>query len=137
MFKSKSRQGAQTSPADALIRVHGPNPVFVRSSIGERILDAQVLLPRGLRLVVTHGCPDPAHATGHAADITLEDRWGRELDLGPRTGFVPAGTEAAANRALLAHALTGVGLACDNWWHWSLPEHRTAQPADQKLVLAA
>lgn len=74
------------------------------------------------------------HVAGAAADLTLVDRSGRELDLGTPVDATPEQSEGAcyfdaprvsrqarANRELLARALRGAGLVNypTEWWHWS------------------
>jgi D-alanyl-D-alanine dipeptidase len=66
------------------------------------------------------------HLTGAAADLTLCDPDGVELDLGgPVHGLALStvdGTVAArANREILRAALTGASLVNlpTAWWHWS------------------
>jgi D-alanyl-D-alanine dipeptidase len=74
------------------------------------------------------------HVAGAAADLTLVDSAGRELDLGTPVDATPEQSEGAcyfdapkvnrparANRELLARVLRGVGLVNypTEWWHWS------------------
>jgi D-alanyl-D-alanine dipeptidase len=74
------------------------------------------------------------HVAGAAADLTLVDCSGRELDLGTPVDATPeqsegacyfdapqVGRRARANRELLARALRGAGLVNypTEWWHWS------------------
>jgi D-alanyl-D-alanine dipeptidase len=74
------------------------------------------------------------HVAGAAADLTLVDSAGRELDLGTPVDATPeqsegacyfdapkVGRQARANRELLARALRGAGLVNypTEWWHWS------------------
>jgi zinc D-Ala-D-Ala dipeptidase len=74
------------------------------------------------------------HVAGAAADLTLVDSSGCELDLGTPVGATPEQSEGAcyfdapqvsrqarANRELLARVLRGVGLVNypTEWWHWS------------------
>jgi D-alanyl-D-alanine dipeptidase len=74
------------------------------------------------------------HVAGAAADLTLVDSAGRELDLGTPVDATPEQSEGAcyfdaprvsrqarANRELLAQALRGAGLVNypTEWWHWS------------------
>jgi D-alanyl-D-alanine dipeptidase len=74
------------------------------------------------------------HVAGAAADLTLVDSAGRELDLGTPVDATPEQSEGAcyfdapqvsglaqANRDLLARVLRGAGLVNypTEWWHWS------------------
>jgi D-alanyl-D-alanine dipeptidase len=74
------------------------------------------------------------HVAGAAADLTLVDSAGRELDLGTPVDATPEQSEGAcyfdapkvsrqarANRELLARVLRGAGLVNypTEWWHWS------------------
>jgi D-alanyl-D-alanine dipeptidase len=74
------------------------------------------------------------HVAGAAADLTLVDSSGRELDLGTPVDATPEQSEGAcyfdapqvsrqarANRELLAQVLRGAGLVNypTEWWHWS------------------
>jgi D-alanyl-D-alanine dipeptidase len=74
------------------------------------------------------------HVAGAAADLTLVDSAGRELDLGTPVDATPeqsegacyfdaprVGRQARANRELLARVLRGAGLVNypTEWWHWS------------------
>ena len=74
------------------------------------------------------------HVAGAAADLTLVDSAGRELDLGTPVDATPEQSEGAcyfdapqvsglaqANRDLLAQVLRGAGLVNypTEWWHWS------------------
>jgi D-alanyl-D-alanine dipeptidase len=74
------------------------------------------------------------HVAGAAADLTLVDCSGRELDLGTPVDATPeqsegacyfgaplVGRRARANRELLARVLRGAGLVNypTEWWHWS------------------
>jgi D-alanyl-D-alanine dipeptidase len=74
------------------------------------------------------------HVAGAAADLTLVDGAGRELDLGTPVDATPeqsegacyfdaprVGKQARANRELLARVLRGAGLVNypTEWWHWS------------------
>ena len=77
------------------------------------------------------------HCTGGAIDLTLCSDDGVELDLGTEVNASPVASanrcytaapdipaEAAANRYVLAAALTGAGLVNypTEWWHWSFGE---------------
>jgi len=74
------------------------------------------------------------HVAGAAADLTLVDGAGRELDLGTPVDATPeqsegacyfgapgVGRRARANRELLARVLQEAGLVNypTEWWHWS------------------
>ena len=74
------------------------------------------------------------HVAGAAVDLTLCTIAGEELDMGTKVNASPEGSdlacytaapnilaEAAANRRLLADALTAVGMVNypTEWWHWS------------------
>jgi zinc D-Ala-D-Ala dipeptidase len=144
----------------------------LRSTVVDRLVIAQSLLPRGLRLLIVEGhrsadrqrehfdeCvaaladahPDwprhrvmeeagwhcspsgtAPHLTGAAADLTLCDVRGVELDLGCpvhaaptgnacRTDAAGIGAPARAHRDILGAALLGAGLINlpTAWWHWS------------------
>jgi D-alanyl-D-alanine dipeptidase len=115
----------------APLRVAGP--AYLRYGLVDRLVTAQSLLPRDVRLLVVDGyrppCPDPAgptpfpaaaHPTGGAVDLTLS-----EVDDAVRplpaccTGPVPPPGERTAQ--LLASALFAAGLVNypARWWHWS------------------
>jgi zinc D-Ala-D-Ala dipeptidase len=73
------------------------------------------------------------HVAGAAVDVTLVDRFGREVDLGTPIDATPeasggacfsdaaVGRAAREERRLLADAMTGAGLVNypTEWWHWS------------------
>jgi D-alanyl-D-alanine dipeptidase len=101
----------------------------LRGTVVDRLVIAQSLLPRGLRLLILEGhrsadrVPADAgrrcgpsgtapHRTGAAADLTMCDARGVGLDLG---SAVPA------DRRILGMALSGAGLVNlpGAWWHWS------------------
>jgi zinc D-Ala-D-Ala dipeptidase len=100
-----------------LTRAHA----MLRSGVVDRLVAAQSLLPRPIRLLVIDGCrPDVVpHSTGGSVDLTLSDVDGGELamDAGATIGNV----EAVENRRLLNVTLTAVGLVNypPVWWHWS------------------
>jgi D-alanyl-D-alanine dipeptidase len=100
-----------------LTRAHA----LLRSGVVDRLVVAQSLLPRPIRLLVIDGCrPDVIpHSTGGAVDLTLSDVDGEELAMG--TGATGENVRVAANRQLLGTALTAVGLVNypPAWWHWS------------------
>jgi D-alanyl-D-alanine dipeptidase len=106
--------------------------VSLRSGVVDRLVTAQSLLPRELRLLVLAGyrtgdreaaaglgCRHPRsvdlppHLTGGAVDLTV---------VGP-SGAVPALPPALdpGRHALLHAALRGCGLIAhpSQWWHWS------------------
>jgi D-alanyl-D-alanine dipeptidase len=100
-----------------LTRAHA----MLRSGVVDRLVAAQSLLPRPIRLLVIDGCrPEVVpHSTGGSVDLTLSDVDGVELamDSGTTTGNV----QAVENRRLLDVTLTAVGLVNypPAWWHWS------------------
>jgi D-alanyl-D-alanine dipeptidase len=158
------RLPASLSPAGAL----------VRAGLADRLMAADLQLPRGVRLRVVEGFRpveqqraiitsyaaqvrahhpgiddvelarltsrfvspvDVApHVAGAAADLTLVDVCGDELDLGTPIDATPEdsdgrcyfaadgiGADARAHRELLAAVLTRQGLVNypTEWWHWS------------------
>ena len=150
---------------DPRVRGRHGSSTRLRSTVVDRLVTAQSLLPRGVRLLVVEGhrtaqrqrehfeeClaalaaahPDwPAervreeagwhcspsgtapHLTGAAADLTLCDPSGAELDLGGPVhallSTVDGRVAGRANREILRAALTGAGLVNlpTAWWHWS------------------
>lgn len=96
--------------------------VCVRASIVDRLLVAQTLVPRALRLLVVAGhdpsapidpCPrSAAHATGAAVDLTAH--------LDGCSEPAPWSVLPPADWPLLETALTAVGMVNTSvWWHWS------------------
>jgi D-alanyl-D-alanine dipeptidase len=107
--------------ADALL-TKPPGP-FLRVTVVDRLVTAQSLLPRDLRVLVIGGhqvsgetawCRLESaltpHNTGAAADLTLCDEFGAELS-----------SDSPADRRAFSAALTSAGLvkAPTGWWHWS------------------
>jgi D-alanyl-D-alanine dipeptidase len=89
-------------------------PTRLRCGVIDRLVVAQSLLPRDVRLLVVDGHGSHGtHSTGGAVDLTLTaDR----ADLpGCRREF------AAPTSPLMVPALTAAGLVNDpdRWWHWS------------------
>jgi zinc D-Ala-D-Ala dipeptidase len=93
---------------------------LLRSGVVDRLVVAQSLLPRPIRLLIIDGCrPDVVpHSTGGAVDLTLSDVDGKKLVM---DGGVAPTTRAEENRRLLNAALDAVGFV--NYppasWHWS------------------
>jgi zinc D-Ala-D-Ala dipeptidase len=97
-------------------------PTLLRFGIVERLVVAQSLLPRDVRLLITEGHrssrwvrpEDDPHATGGAADLALTRADGEVLTGDP---------------ALLAGALSAAGLVnCPaHWWHWSYGDRHWAR----------
>lgn len=155
-----------TLAVDPRLRQRTGSSTRLRGTIVDRLVTAQSLLPRGLRLLIVEGhrsadrqrehfdeCvamlaaahPDwsrnrvleeagwhcspsgtAPHLTGAAADLTLRDARGAELDLGSAvhadpTGAVRIGAPARAHRHTLGTALSSAGLINlpTAWWHWS------------------
>ncbi|MFI5593375.1 M15 family metallopeptidase [Amycolatopsis sp. NPDC051758] len=114
--------------ASAPLSVAGP-PVHLRYGVVERLVTAQSLLPRTVRLLIVDGHrpatrPTVApHPTGGAVDITLSDRHAVDPAAATLptccTGIVPP--PADRTRQMLTSALTAVGLVAypTRWWHWS------------------
>ncbi|MFJ7213424.1 hypothetical protein [Amycolatopsis sp. NPDC098790] len=110
----------------APLRVAGPT--YLRYGLVDRLVTAQSLLPRDVRLLVVDGYRPPggtpfpaaAHPTGGAVDVTVS-----EVDDALRplpaccTGAVAPPGERTAR--LLASALVAAGLVNypAHWWHWS------------------
>ncbi len=85
-------------------------------------------------LYVAHPDEFPPHATGSAIDLSLIDRFGKELDMGSTSdetpiqnhnaGFTHAeniSSVAQANRQILIQAMSSQGFINYEfeWWHWS------------------
>jgi D-alanyl-D-alanine dipeptidase len=113
---------------------------LLRTTVVDRLVAAQSLLPRGLRLVLIEGyrsaeraagwycspAESAPHRTGAAADLTLCDANGAELPMGGAgpadpTGDAPPDAAARANRRILSDAVSAAGLINlpTAWWHWS------------------
>ncbi|MFC3890994.1 hypothetical protein ACFOWZ_05865 [Lentzea rhizosphaerae] len=123
-------------------------PVHLRSGLVDRLVTAQTLLPREVRLLIVDGYRPPAlpcrnlacaldpgsdvcatppgtapHLTGGAVDLTLANRDGRASPGTPLpacgTGPIPPPHHEL--RHLLSTALGAAGLANHpaRWWHWS------------------
>jgi D-alanyl-D-alanine dipeptidase len=98
---------------------------LLRVTVIDRLVTAQSLLPRGLRLLILEGyrqlAAEPGaaqcaglHATGGAVDLTLCTESGAAVPIdGPGTGEPP-------NRLILDRALTAAGLVNlpAARWHW-------------------
>jgi D-alanyl-D-alanine dipeptidase len=101
-----------------LTRAHA----LLRSGVVDRLVAAQSLLPRPIRLLVIDGCrPDAVpHSTGGSVDLTLSDVDGVELAMDTGDATVEK-VRVAENRRLLDITLTAVGLVNypPAWWHWS------------------
>ncbi|WP_086844646.1 M15 family metallopeptidase [Amycolatopsis kentuckyensis] len=106
-------------------------PTYLRYGLVDRLVTAQSLLPRDVRLLIVDGYRPPAsaiaealaaaeHPTGGAVDLTLSevDEVGRPL---PACGSGPVPPPDERTGALLASALVAAGLVNypARWWHWS------------------
>jgi zinc D-Ala-D-Ala dipeptidase len=121
-----------------------PAGVYLRATVVDQLVTAQILLPRDIRLLILGGhrppgvepavryCTQPdsdAHLSGGAADLSLCTEGGTELPMGSRLHAGPAErrdlsdftAEAQRNRHFLHQALSTVGLVNPPtaWWHWS------------------
>lgn len=89
------------------------------------------------------------HVAGAAADLTLVDACGDELDLGTPIDATPEqsdgrcftaadgiGADARAHRDLMARVLGGVGLVNypTEWWHWSYGDRYWALMTDARAA---
>jgi zinc D-Ala-D-Ala dipeptidase len=94
---------------------------LLRSGVVDRLVAAQSLLPRAIRLLVIDGCrPDVIpHSTGGSVDLTLSDVDGEELAMD--ADATAENVRVVENRRLLDVTLTAVGLVNypPAWWHWS------------------
>lgn len=105
--------------ASSPVAVASPGrPTLLRRGLVDRLVVAQSLLPRDVRLLVVdgHRPAGESHPTGGAVDIMLV---ADDLpDPLPRCG-VPAA--APPSTGLLVPALSAAGLVNDpdRWWHWS------------------
>lgn len=94
---------------------------LLRLGVVDRLVAAQSLLPRPIRLLVIDRCrPDVIpHSTGGSVDLTLSDMDGEELAMDADTAA--ENIRVAENRRLLNITLTAVGLVNypPAWWHWS------------------
>ena len=127
---------------EALVDVRASSPlrvagvVLLRRGLVDRLVTAQSLLPRAVRLILVDGhraralppsvpsrAAESAHRTGGAVDLALFDESSPEHDASPLpacgTGPVPLPPEEI--RALLTSALSSAGLVNHpgRWWHWS------------------
>jgi D-alanyl-D-alanine dipeptidase len=100
-----------------LTRTHA----LLRSGVVDRLVAAQSLLPRPIRLLVFDGCRADVvpHSTGGSVDLTLSDVDGEELAMD--RGATVECARVGKNRRLLDVVLTAVGLVNypPAWWHWS------------------
>jgi zinc D-Ala-D-Ala dipeptidase len=107
---------------------------YLRITVADRLVTAQTLIPRGLRLLIIAGYLPPtthtaspayqAHLTGGAVDLTLCADNGRKLDLTATTVPTHPATSDQADtqyRNILRNALTITGFVNypTMWWHWS------------------
>lgn len=128
--------------ASAPLRVAGRT--FLRSGLVDRLVAAQSLLPRKVRLLIVAGYRPPAmpcqyltcaveqaelvcttppetapHPTGGAVDLTLVD--GDDTVLLPECCVGPIPPAPDETTQLLTSALAAVGFVNHpaRWWHWS------------------
>jgi len=109
----------------APLRVAGT--VLLRHGLVDRLVTAQSLLPRALRLLLVDGhhpltCPCP-HTTGGAVDLTLSDEDSSERDTTPLPACCTDPTPLPREKTWkpLSTALSCAGLVNHpaRWWHWS------------------
>ncbi|MFD5828346.1 hypothetical protein [Lentzea sp. NPDC060358] len=112
----------------APLRVAGT--VLLRRGLVDRLVTAQSLLPRAVRLFLVAGhratdsscAAQTAHRTGGAVDLTLSGG-GPDQDAPPLPDCWadPVALPPEKVRALLTSALSSAGLVNDpaRWWHWS------------------
>ncbi|WP_439379492.1 hypothetical protein [Amycolatopsis lexingtonensis] len=112
-------------------------PTWLRHGLVDRLVTAQSLLPRDVRLLIVDGyrttCRHPAcapgcaippavapHPTGGAVDLTLSGADDEALPL-PACCAGPNPPPDAKTGRLLAEALVTAGLVNypARWWHWS------------------
>lgn len=112
-------------------------PTWLRHGLVDRLVTAQSLLPRDVRLLIVDGyrttCRHPAcapgcaippavapHPTGGAVDLTLSGADDAVLPL-PACCAGPIPPPDAKTGRLLAEALVAAGLVNypARWWHWS------------------
>lgn len=132
---------------EAAEALHRASAGAIRLGYRLRVLDAY-RPPEAQRRLWDH-TPDPAfvappergspHSRGVAADVTLIDAFGRELDMGTDfDAFTPAshhgsvliGREAQKNRTLLLGLMTEAGWDYyrNEWWHYQLFDARERFP---------
>lgn len=106
-------------------------PAYLRYGLVDRLVTAQSLLPRDVRLLIVAGHHPPScaiaevmaaapHPTGGAVDLTLSEVDGVVRPLPACcSGPVPRPDERTGE--LLASALVAAGLVNypARWWHWS------------------
>jgi D-alanyl-D-alanine dipeptidase len=103
--------------AAAPLRVVAGPGVRLRAGVVDRLVVAQSLLPRDLRLLIVAGHVQPggdpvSHTTGAAVDLILY------IDASP----------VAQCREPLTEALTAAGfVATTGWWHWSYGDREWAR----------
>ncbi|MGW3998728.1 hypothetical protein ACWEF6_35010 [Amycolatopsis sp. NPDC004772] len=121
----------------APLRVAGT--AYLRYGLVDRLVTAQSLLPRDVRLLIVAGyrppdrpCPDPAcacpaaesaaapHPTGGAVDLTLSEV-DEVVKPVPACCADPVGPPQGRVGELLVPALVAAGLVNypARWWHWS------------------
>ncbi len=92
--------------------------IRLRSGLVDRLVLAQSLLPRPVRLliVVGHVGSHATHCTGGAVDLTLFVCPAEPPAPGDPASALPPGSQRR-----LSIALTAAGLVNrpDRWWHWS------------------
>lgn len=122
-----SRNGSTEALVDvatsAPLRVPPGRQALLRVAVVDRLVVAQSLLPRYVRLVVVagHGTGDAAHLTGGAVDLTLSPVDGDVPAALPCCRCDPVAPAVPATVRLLTDALAASGLVNDvsRWWHWS------------------
>jgi D-alanyl-D-alanine dipeptidase len=123
---------------EVLMDVAASSPVavaqrtFLRCGVVDRLVVAQSMLPRDVRLLVVDGYrtgDDPAHPTGGAVDLMLSVGGAVELPVpvGGLAATLPmccgdaVAVPAPPTARLMVTALTAAGLVNSptRWWHWS------------------
>ena len=100
-------------------------PTLLRRGVLDRLVVAQSMLPRDVRLLVVDGYRPggPSHPTGGAVDLTLS-AGGMPATLPatlPRCRADTVAPAAPPTAGLMVTALTAAGLVNHpaRWWHWS------------------